>query len=48
MVILESQKRRITAHDVVSIGGKRRFQEFVIVGIATNSSSKGNGFDHHF
>jgi len=37
MVILES---------VVSIGGNRRFQEFVIVGIAANSSSKGNGFDH--
>ena len=46
MVILESQERRITAHDVVSIGGNRRFQEFVIVGIAANSSSKGNGFDH--
>jgi len=45
MVILESQKRRITAHDVVSIGGKRRFQELSSQD-AANSSSKGNGFDH--
>jgi hypothetical protein len=43
MVILESQKRRITAHDVVSIGGNRRFQEFVVVGIAATVPARETG-----
>jgi hypothetical protein len=36
-MVLKAQKRRITAYDVVGICGKRRLQEFVIVGIAANS-----------
>jgi hypothetical protein len=45
-VVLETQKGRITAHDIVGISRNRRLQEFVIIGITANCSCERNGFDH--
>jgi hypothetical protein len=36
-IILKTEKRPVPADDVVRIGGKCRFQEFVIVGVLANS-----------